>query len=131
VGPRLNGVLDASAFVDLLIGRVTGAGLALFDGEFSAPDVFMIETASGLRRSERQGLVSATLVDTLFAEMLAMPIELVGSRELVERAFALRHSLSVADACYVALAERLECGLLTSDRRLARAPGVEVPVTVV
>ena len=127
----MNGVLDASAFVNLLIGRIAGDDVARFDGEFSAPDVFMIETASGLRRSERQGLLSETQAITLLGEMLAMPIELVRSRELIERAFEFRHTLSVADACYVALAEQRECGLLTADRRLAGAPGLTVPVTVV
>ncbi|MEX1008813.1 MAG: type II toxin-antitoxin system VapC family toxin [Acidimicrobiia bacterium] len=131
MGPRLNGVIDSSAFVNLLVGRVAGDDVALFDGEFSAPDVFMIETASGLRRTELRGLLSDAEAIRLFGEMLGTPIELVPSRELVERAFEMRHSLTIADGCYVALAEQLECGLLTADRRLARAPDINVPVTVV
>jgi predicted nucleic acid-binding protein len=31
----------------------------------------------------------------------------------------MRHSVTMADACYIALAEQMECGLLTADRRLA------------
>jgi predicted nucleic acid-binding protein len=37
----------------------------------------------------------------------------------------------VGDGCYVALAEQLGCGLLTSDVRLARSPAIAVPVTLV
>ena len=53
------------------------------------------------------------------------------TRGLVERAFEMRHAVTVPDACYVALAEQLDCGLLTSDRRLVRAVGDRLPVVVV
>jgi predicted nucleic acid-binding protein len=39
--------------------------------------------------------------------------------------------LSAHDACYLALAELLGCGLLTADARLSRAPGIRCAVTVV
>ena len=127
----MNGVLDASAFVDLLIGRLDETEEALFDGDFAAPDLFLVEVAGGLRRSERLGAVSGDQAQSLLAAMLDLPIDLHDSRGLVERAFEMRHAVTVADACYVALAEQLDCGLLTSDRRLARAVGDRVPVTVV
>ena len=47
------------------------------------------------------------------------------------RIWQLRENLSAYDASYVALAESLDCALLTSDQRLARAPGIRCPVTVV
>jgi predicted nucleic acid-binding protein len=37
---------------------------------------------------------------------------------------ALRANVSAYDAAYVALAEVLDCSLLTTDVRLSRAPGV-------
>ena len=38
VGTRLNGVLDASAFVELLVGRIDPSRrFGLFDGDFSRP----------------------------------------------------------------------------------------------
>jgi predicted nucleic acid-binding protein len=127
----VNGVLDASALVNFLLGVIEDADVALFNGTFSSPDILLVETANGLRRGELRGVVSGDLVEVLLGDLLQMPIELVDSRELVERAFELRYAMTVQDASYVALAERLGCGLLTSDRRLARAPGVTVPVTVV
>jgi predicted nucleic acid-binding protein len=50
---------------------------------------------------------------------------------LVDRVWELRHNLSSYDASYIALAELLDCNLLTADARLSRAPGIRCPVTVV
>ena len=50
---------------------------------------------------------------------------------LSRRIWALRHNLSAYDACYVALAESLDCPLLTADARIAAAPGPECPILVV
>ena len=46
------------------------------------------------------------------------------------RIWALRHNVSAYDACYVSLAEALECPLLTADARIAAAPGPECPIIV-
>jgi len=43
----------------------------------------------------------------------------------------LRENLSTYDASYVALAESLDCALLTADVGLGRVQGVRCPVTVV
>ena len=40
-------------------------------------------------------------------------------------------NLSAYDAGYVALAEALDCSLVTADARISRAPGVRCPITVV
>ena len=44
------------------------------------------------------------------------------------RVWELRDSLTVYDAWYVALAERLDRELITADRRLARARGPRCPI---
>jgi predicted nucleic acid-binding protein len=49
----------------------------------------------------------------------------------LDRIWELRDNVSAYDAGYVALAEALGCGLLTADGRLAGAPGVRCPITVV
>lgn len=49
---------------------------------------------------------------------------------LSARVWELRHNLSAYDACYVSLAEALECSLLTADARMAMAPGPECPMIV-
>ncbi|MGI8900400.1 MAG: type II toxin-antitoxin system VapC family toxin [Nocardioides sp.] len=50
---------------------------------------------------------------------------------LLDRVWQLRDNLSAYDASYVALAESLDCTLLTADARLSRAPGLRCPITVV
>jgi predicted nucleic acid-binding protein len=44
--------------------------------------------------------------------------------------WALRDNLTPYDGAYVALAETLDCPLVTSDERLARASGSSCPVEV-
>jgi hypothetical protein len=43
----------------------------------------------------------------------------------------LRENLSAYDASYIALAELLDCELLTADARLGRAPGIRCSITLV
>jgi predicted nucleic acid-binding protein len=50
---------------------------------------------------------------------------------LLDRVWELRDNISSCDASYIALAEALDCALLTSDQRLARAPSARCPITVV
>jgi len=50
---------------------------------------------------------------------------------MLDRVWELRQNLSAYDASYVALAEALDCALLTADVRLGRASLVRCPVTVV
>jgi predicted nucleic acid-binding protein len=53
---------------------------------------------------------------------LGTPQELVTpTASHVRRAFALREHIRVADGLYVALADELDCPLVTTDRRLAGA----------
>lgn len=49
---------------------------------------------------------------------------------LRRRAFQLRHTVWGYDAVYVALAEALDCPLLTHDLRLARSYGHNVTIEV-
>jgi predicted nucleic acid-binding protein len=50
---------------------------------------------------------------------------------LLDRVWELRLNITGYDATYVAVAEALDCALLTADGRLARAPGPRCPITVV
>jgi predicted nucleic acid-binding protein len=49
---------------------------------------------------------------------------------LLSRLWTLRHNLTSYDAVYVALAEALDCVLLTRDQRLANAAGHYAQVQV-
>ena len=48
----------------------------------------------------------------------------------MHRAYELRANVTVHDAAYVALAETLDCELLTADQRLAHAPGPRCTIRV-
>ena len=50
---------------------------------------------------------------------------------LVERAWELRDNVSFYDGLYVALAEAMDAPLLTTDRKLAAAPGLRVRVELI
>ena len=50
------------------------------------------------------------------------------TRLLLERMWELRDNLSGYDAAYVAAAEHLEAPLVTTDKRLAAAPGLRCEV---
>lgn len=50
---------------------------------------------------------------------------------LLERVWELRDNVSAYDAAFIALAEMLDCSLLTADARLGCAPGSRCTVTVV
>lgn len=50
-------------------------------------------------------------------------IVLYGHEPLLARVWELRANLGAYDASYVALAEGLGCPILTTDRKLAAAPG--------
>lgn len=54
-----------------------------------------------------------------------------GVHPLLDRIWQLRDNLSASDAGYVALAEALDCALVTADGRLSRAAGVRCTLTVV
>jgi len=53
-----------------------------------------------------------------------------GETGTLHRTWELRPKLTAYDATYVALAEALDCRLLTADQRLAGAPGLNCSATV-
>ncbi len=92
-------------------------------GDLAAPDLVDVETVSVLRRR----WLARTLPDHRFAaavdDLGRLPVERVPVLPLMRRAYELRANVTAYDASYVALAELLDCELLTADQRLASAPG--------
>lgn len=123
-------VVDASAAVSGLLNDGQ-ARRALGDEQLHVPHLIDSEVASALRRRVLAGQVSEdhgwSALDT-WRRLAATRYPIHG---LLERVWQLRTNLSAYDAGYVALAEALDCALLTADNRLARAPGIRCPVTVV
>lgn len=116
-------VLDASALVDVVTDRpAKPAVLAHLGQPLMAPAHQLAEVSSAVVRLLRAGELSAAAGRRALAEAAQLVQQTVPlDATLLSRAFALRDSIRVLDGLYVALAERHDCGLLTTDGRLARA----------
>jgi len=80
------------------------------------------------RKRWMAGDLSRNRFSTAIDDLSDLEVARYPSLPLMRRAFDLRHNVTVYDAVYVALAERLDCVLVTADQRLASAPGVNCPV---
>ncbi len=125
-------VVDASVLVDALLPtpRRTVALRALSTFELWAPGILDLEVASAIARLERAAHVTATEATTAVRDLASMPIERIDLQTLTPRAWQLRGSLRISDAFYISAAEAIGGDLITSDRRLANAPALTVPVTL-
>jgi predicted nucleic acid-binding protein len=90
--------------------------------ELLAPDVFPIEVAHALARSERSGIITPAEGPMFLADILASQPNFYPYVPLLWRAYAIASQarIGVYDCFYVALAEREGCELLTADDRLVR-----------
>ncbi len=120
-------VLDASAAVRLLLNlrsadrireRLGGAEESLH-----VPHLFDLEVTQTLRRYVIVGEVSDERGFAALADLSTMRLTHYPHMALVGRIWELKANISAYDAAYVALAEALYAPLLTTDKRLSRAPG--------
>jgi len=93
------------------------------EAPLAAPHLLLVEVANILRRGVLSGLVSEDVASLAHGTMLSLQVQLVSYEALAERCWELNHNLTIHDACYVALAERLSVPLVTLDVRLSNAAG--------
>jgi predicted nucleic acid-binding protein len=103
----------------------------LAGGGVSAPDLVDVETVAVLRKRWLAGSLSARRFAAAVRDLEQLAIDRYPTLRLMWRAYELRENVTVHDAAYVALAEVLDCRLVTADRRLARASGIRCDVEVV
>lgn len=84
-----------------------------------------------IRRQLHLGTLDVIQADQAVADLLDFPVTVYPIAPLLPRCWQLRDNFTSYDACYIALAETLDCSLLTADARLSRAPGIRCPVEVV
>jgi predicted nucleic acid-binding protein len=123
-------VVDASAAVSALL-NAGPAREALADEQLHVPHLIDPEVANVLRRGVAASRIAPGDAWRALDRWRRLGMSRYAVFPLLERLWELRENLSAYDASYVALAESLNCAMLTADSRLGRAPGIRCPVTVV
>jgi predicted nucleic acid-binding protein len=123
-------VVDASAAVAALL-NAGAARRAMAREQLHAPHLIDSEVANALRRAIAAKRVDAEAAWAALNAWRRLGMTRYPAHSLLERIWEHLDNLSAYDGTYVALAELLDCSLLTADARLARAAGIACPITVV
>lgn len=118
--------MDSAAVVDALTVGEEADGLRTYlsGKELHAPALLDFEVVSALRGLTLGGHLTANRALDALTDFDDLRIErwpLAAS--LRRRVFQLRAEVSAYDAAYVALAEAIDCPLVTRDARLSRSTG--------
>lgn len=123
-------VVDASAAISGLLNNGQ-ARRTLGAEQVHVPHLIDSEVASALRRQVLVGQIRERDGWSALDTWRRLGLTRYPVHGLLERVWQLRTNLSAYDAGYVALAEALDCSLLTADARLSRTPGIRCTITVV
>ena len=97
-------------------------------GGLAAPDLVDVETVSVLRKRWLVGHISDGRFASAIEDLEDLELDRYATLPLIRRAYELRANVTAYDATYVALAEGLDCPLVTADARLATAPGIRCEI---
>ena len=127
-------VIDASVMANVVgddgpTGDAARARLAAA-GAASAPDLVDVEVVSVLRKRWLAGTLSVQRFKSAVIDLMDLPLIRYPTAQLMIRAYELRGNVTPYDATYVALAEGLDCTLLTADSRLSRTPAITCQIEV-
>lgn len=120
-------VIDAPAIV-LGLMHDGDARQALAGDDLAVPHLADAEVAQALRAQARRRRLSSADAGRALDRWARLGVRREATTGLLGRVWQLRDNLSAYDACYAALAEALDCALVTTDARLAGAPGPRCPV---
>lgn len=123
-------VVDASGALSALL-NAGPARRALADEQLHAPHLIDSEVANGLRRGVGARRLRADAAWSALDAWRRLGLTRHPVLGLLNRVWELRENVSAYDASYIALAEALNCSLLTADARLSRALGTHCPITIV
>lgn len=117
-------IVDAGVVVELLAGNLEPRRLG--DEELAAPHLIDSEVTHVLRSLVRRGVLSDKQGGRALEGFTQLTLTRFSADWLRPRMWTLRHNLSGYDATYVALTELTGAtALLTTDVRVANAPGLE------
>jgi predicted nucleic acid-binding protein len=123
-------VVDASAAVAALLND--GQARHLIGTErLHTPHLIDSEIASGLRRLVQRSQLSAADGWDALRTWRRLAVTRYPVHGLFERMWEIRENFSAYDASYVALAETLDCALVTADARLGHASQARCAITVI
>lgn len=122
-------VVDASAWVDVLIGSVLIPELA--EDRLSVPPHFDAEVLGSIRALNQRGRLADIVADVAMQRHMRAPFDRVFEPGDMARDWTYRASMSFSDAWYVAIAERLNAWWFASDAKAARAAPRHVTVRIV
>lgn len=117
-------IADGGADGDACRERIRGHALA-------APDLLRVEVMSVLRRQLGAKSLTPAQASNALEDLLSLPLVVYPTAALLRRGWELCGNTTAYDSCYVALAEALDCPLLTADQRLAKAPGARCQFEIV
>ncbi len=95
------------------------------------PHLIDAEIMHSLRRQVQRNEIDVALAARAITAWGHMGVERIGVTDLLGRIWELRENVTAYDATYVALAEVMGAPLVTSDARLAQAPGPNCTMVVV
>ena len=120
-------MVDAGVIVDLVAHDLDPRRLG--NEELAAPHLLDSEVVNVLRRLVLGGHLDERQGRQALDGFVALSLRRYPVDGLRHRMWALRHNLTAYDASYVALAEATGAtALLTTDARLAAAPGSTCPI---
>lgn len=128
-------VVDASVVANS-IGDDTADGAAARSAlrrasSIAAPDLVDVETVSVLRKRWLARDLTAHRFRTAITDLADLAITRYPTLPFMPRAYELRANVTPYDAAYIGLAEFLGYTLLTSDGRLASAPGLRCEIRLI
>jgi predicted nucleic acid-binding protein len=127
-------VIDASVLANVIGDDEDDGNLARSEFKRAenvcAPDLVDVETVAVLRKRWIAGSITARRFASAVTDLESIAVVRYPTLPLMRRAYELRANLTSYDAAYVALAEVLDCELLTGDGRLGSAPGPTCSIRV-
>ena len=127
-------VTDASALIEYLLRTPRAAAVrsTIEDAEVAlhVPALCDVEVAAVMRRALLSRRLREDRAREALLDYLQLPVTRHGHVGLLTRVLRFRANFSAYDATYVALAERLDADLLTTDDGLARAVRSHTGLTI-
>lgn len=123
-------VVDASVAVLALLND-GAARVSLATEHVAAPHLIDAELAHALRNRIRREQITEDQGRVALDRWTRLGLRRFAAVGMLGRIWELRENVTAYDATYVALAEALDCPLVTADGRLGRAPGPRCAITAV